>query len=262
MMHSLNTSTTGMLAQQLNIDVISNNIANVNTTGYKRSRVEFQDLLYQTCRLAGSPMINGMVTPVGIQLGLGTKPSAIFKLFQQGDFQQTENPLDLVIEGDGFFQIQLPDGTMAYTRDGSFKKDGQGRLVTSDGYLLFPEIVVPQNATQVTVGADGIVSAQIKGSSTQQYLGQIILSNFVNPAGLEALGKNLFLANDASGQPQTAPPGTEGLGYLEQGYLEMSNVRVVEEMVNMIKAQRAYEADSKVIQASDEMLDKAVNIRR
>jgi flagellar basal-body rod protein FlgG len=262
MIRSLWTAATGMAAQQLNIDVITNNLANVNTAGFKKSRVDFQDLLYQTLRSAGVADAQGAMVPTGIQVGLGTRPAAIQKIFSQGDFQQTDNPLDLVIEGDGFFQIQMPNGNTAYTRDGGFKLDGQGRLVTSDGYTAMPEITIPPEATGVNIGSDGTVSISLPGQSAPQEIGNVQLAKFANPAGLMNLGRNLFSQSAASGEPVVDTPGMNGLGTLANKMIEMSNVKVVEEMVNMITAQRAYEVNSKAIQTSDEMLSTANNLRR
>ncbi|HHV55617.1 MAG TPA: flagellar basal-body rod protein FlgG [Firmicutes bacterium] len=262
MMRSLWTAASGMIAQQFNIDSIANNLANVNTVGFKRSRVDFQDLLYQTVRYAGSPVSAGAQLPTGIQVGHGVRPVSTERIFTTGTFKQTDNPLDLLIEGDGFFQVLLPDGTTAYTRDGAFKIDGQGRLVTSDGFTLQPEITIPADAVSINVGTDGTVTVLVSGSNQPQNLGQIRLARFINPAGLRSLGRNLFAATAASGAPQEGTPGLDGLGNIAQGYLEMSNVQVVEEMVNMILAQRAYEVNSRAIQASDEMLQTANNLRR
>ncbi len=262
MIRSLYTAATGMEAQQLNIDVIANNLANVTTTGFKRSRVDFQDLLYQTIRTAGAAQAQGVQIPTGVQVGLGTRVASVQKLFTQGDFQMTGNKLDLLIEGNGFFQVMLPSGNLAYTRDGSFKIDGQGRLVTSDGYPVQPEITIPAGAKEISIGEDGTVSATLAGQTAPQELGQIQLVGFTNPAGLESIGRNLFVQTEASGEPVPGTPGQDGLGTLAQGYIEMSNVKVVEEMVNMIIAQRAYEVNSKSIQAADEMLNIANNIRR
>ncbi len=262
MIRSLFTAATGMAAQQLNIDVISNNLANVNTAGFKKSRVDFQDLLYQTLRPAGTTQAQGVQVPTGVQVGLGTRAAAIGRIFTQGDFQQTENPLDLVIEGDGFFQVLMPSGSIAYTRDGTFKLDAQGRLVTSDGYPLDPEISIPAESTSVSVGADGTVSVLLPGQSAPQELGKIGIAKFPNPAGLSSLGRNLLQNTAASGDAVIGSPGENGLGTLGHGFIEMSNVKVVEEMVNMIVAQRAYEVTSKAIQTSDEMLNIANNLRR
>ncbi|MBE3583197.1 MAG: flagellar basal-body rod protein FlgG [Limnochordaceae bacterium] len=262
MMRSLWTAGSGMIAQQFNIDTIANNLANVNTVGFKRSRVDFQDLLYQTVRFAGSPVTAGTQIPTGLQVGHGVRPVSTQKIFTTGTFKQTDNPLDLMIEGDGFFQVLMPDGQLAYTRDGAFKIDGQGRLVTSDGFVVQPEITIPPDAVSVNVGTDGTVSVLTSGNNQPQNLGQLQLARFINPAGLRSMGRNLFAATAASGAPMTGAAGLDGLGSIAQGYLEMSNVQVVEEMVNMILAQRAYEVNSKAIQASDEMLQTANNLRR
>ncbi|MBE3574419.1 MAG: flagellar basal-body rod protein FlgG [Firmicutes bacterium] len=262
MIRGLWTAASGMIAQQLNIDNIANNLANVNTTGFKKSRVDFQDLIYQTIRVAGTPVIQGAQVPTGIQLGHGVRPVATQKVFTEGEIKQTDNPLDLLIEGEGFFQVLMPDGTVAYTRDGAFKKDGSGRVVTSDGFALEPELVIPPDATSISIGTDGTVSVMVAGNDQAQQIGQIQLARFVNPAGLSSIGRNLFRPTAASGNPETGTPGLQGLGTLAQNYLEMSNVQVVEEMVNMIVAQRAYEVNSKAIQAADEMLQTANNLRR
>lgn len=262
MMRSLWTAASGMNAQQQNINVVANNLANVNTTGFKKSRADFQDLMYQTVKNPGSPSTNTTQIPVGIQIGLGTKLAAVSKLFSPGDMQLTGNSLDIAIEGDGFYQIQQPDGSTAYTRAGAFKMDSNGRVVTPDGYPLQPEIVIPTNSTKITVGNDGTVSVVQAGQTAPSTVGNIQLANFTNPAGLSAMGKNLFQQTDASGNATTGTPAQNGLGTLAQGYLEMSNVSVVEEMVNMIVGQRAYETNSKAIQTSDEMLQVANNLRR
>jgi len=262
MLRSLFIAATGMEAQKLNIDVISNNLANVNTTGFKKSRADFQDLMYQTIRAPGATSAEGVQIPSGIQVGLGVKPVAVQKLFLQGDFVSTGNNLDLVIEGEGFFQIQRPDGTTAYTRSGAFKLDSEGRIVNSDGYPLEPSITIPANTTSVTIGSDGKLTVQQAGTTTPTEVGQIELAKFLNPGGLSALGKNLYQSTASSGEPTTGNPSLEGMGTLNQGFLEMSNVNVVEEMVNMIVSQRAYEMNSKAVQASDEMLQVANNLRR
>lgn len=260
MIRSLYTAATGMQAQQLNMDVIANNLANVNTTGFKKSRANFQELLYQTVRAAGSTQAQGMEIPTGVQVGLGTTTSGTQKIFTQGDYQETDNDLDMVIEGDGFFQVTLPSGDTAYTRDGSFSKDSNGRLVTSDGYPMSPEITIPTGAKDISIGVDGTVTATVSGSTQQ--IGQIQIANFLNPAGLSSLGGNVYAKTDASGEPVTGTPGEDNLGEIKQKYVEMSNVKVVEEMVNMIVAQRAYEVNSKCIQASDDMLSTANNLKR
>ena len=262
MIRSLWTAATGMAAQQLNIDVISNNLANVGTSGFKKSRVDFQDLLYQTLRPAGITEAQGVQVPTGVQVGLGTRAAAVSRIFTQGDFQQTENPLDLVIEGDGFFQVLMPDGSVAYTRDGTFKRDAQGRMTTSDGYTLDPEISIPAESTNISVGADGTVSVILPGQSEAQELGRIQIAKFANPAGLSSMGRNLLQKTGASGEPAVDTPGMNGLGTLGHGFIEMSNVKVVEEMVSMITAQRAYEINAKAIQTADDMLNTANNLRR
>lgn len=260
MLGSLWSAASGMKAQQLNIDVTSNNLANVNTAGFKKGRAEFQDLMYRTARAAGAPVNTGSTTPVGLQVGNGVRTVAVSRIFSQGDFQQTENAYDLTVEGDGFFQVQLPDGTTAYTRDGTFKVDAQGQLVTSEGYLLQPNISIPANARDVTVTGEGMVTATVDNSAVQ--LGEVQIARFVNPAGLTAMGQNLFRPTDASGAPVVGAPGTDGMGRILQGYVESSNVRVIEEMVNLIVAQRAYEANSKSIQTADEMLSGANTLKR
>jgi flagellar basal-body rod protein FlgG len=262
MLRSLFTAATGMTAQQQNIDVISNNLANVNTTGFKRARADFQDLLYQTLREPGAASSNQTEIPTGIQLGLGVRAAAVQRLFLEGDFQQTQNQLDIAIDGAGFYPIKLPDGETAYSRAGSFKLDSQGRVVNSDGFPLEPEITVPNDAVSISIGKDGTVSVLQAGNTASQQLGQIQLANFPNPAGLSGRGGNLFQRTTASGDPITGAPGQGGLGGLSQGVLEVSNVSVVEEMVNLISGQRAYEINSKAIQASDEMLQTAANLRR
>jgi flagellar basal-body rod protein FlgG len=262
MIRSLFISATGMEAQKTNMDVISNNLANVNTTGYKRSRADFQELIYQDLQTPGTYSAEGTLIPSGIELGLGVKPVAVQKIFLQGDFVQTGNNLDMVIEGEGFFQITKPDGETAYTRSGAFKKDHEGRIVTSDGYPLEPSITIPTNAQSITIGSDGKVSVIQSGSKEPVEVGQIELARFINPGGLKAIGKSLFVPTASSGDPTTANAGMEGLGTINQGFIEMSNVNVVEEMVNMIVSQRAYEINSKAVQASDEMLQIANNLKR
>ncbi|MDD2201169.1 MAG: flagellar basal-body rod protein FlgG [Firmicutes bacterium] len=262
MMRALWSAATGMHAKQLDMDVIANNLANVNSAGYKKSRVDFQDLMYQTIRSAGSTVAQGSRVPTGIQVGLGTRAAAIQKVFSQGDFVQTENPLDMVIEGDGFFQVLMPDGSTAYTRTGAFKLDADGRVVTSDGYVMEPEIVVPDNAVSISIGTDGTVSVEIAGENEPLELGSIELARFLNPGGLTSLGRNLYRPTAASGEPIVGTPGLDGMGTVAQQFLEMSNVKIVEEMVNMIIAQRAYEVNSRAIQASDDMLATATNLRR
>lgn len=260
MMGALWTAATGMKAQQTNIDITSNNLANANTVGFKKVRAEFKDLMYRTAKQAGTPMASGTQLPVGTQIGMGVHNSATARIFSQGDFQQTENPLDWVIEGDGFFQIQRPDGTIAYSRDGAFKSDGNGQVVTSEGLLLIPQISIPPGSGQIAVTPDGAVTVAIGNNITT--VGQVTLARFINQAGLTSIGKNLFTPTPASGEAVVANPGSEGMGALSQGYIEMSNVKVVEEMINLIVAQRAYEANSKSVQTADEMLGMANNLRR
>lgn len=262
MIRSLWTSATGMQAQALNLDVIANNLANVNTAGFKKSRAEFQDLLYETIRPAGTSSSQDTEVPAGIQLGHGTRPSTVLKIFSQGNMENTQNELDLAIEGDGFFQITLPSGETAYTRDGAFKLDSDGLMVNSDGFALEPEITIPSDTLSITVGLDGTVSVLQAGETTPSEIGTIELARFVNPAGLISMGKNLFIPSEASGDEMIGTAGEDGLGTLAQGFLEMSNVSVVDEMVQMITAQRAYESNSKAIQAADEMLQLANNIKR
>jgi len=251
-----------MNAQQTNIDIISNNLANVNTVGFKKSRAQFQDLLYQTIRAAGSTTAQGNMNPAGLQVGHGVRLISSSKSYGQGDIMQTGNALDLMIEGDGFFQVMLPDGTIGYTRDGNFKVDGEGRIVNNDGYVLQPEIWVPENATEIIIGTDGTVSVRLAGQENIEEIGQIELARFLNPEGLVNIGRNIVRPSNASGEPQYGTAGLDGFGQIAQGFLEMSNVKVVEEMVNMIVAQRAYEVNSKAIQAADEMLQTANNLRR
>jgi flagellar basal-body rod protein FlgG len=254
MQRSLYIAATGMEAQNLSITVISNNLANVSTTGFKKSRADFQDLLYQTIRTPGATSAESLEIPTGIQVGMGVKPVSVQKIFLQGDYSQTGNNLDMAIEGDGFFQIQMPDGTTAYSRDGSFALNSDGQIVNSDGYPLEPTITIPSNTTNISISSDGKISVTQPGSTTNKQVGQIVLANFINPAGLNSLGKDLYQPTGSSGDPTTANPGTSGLGTVSQGYLEMSNVDVVEEMVNMIVSQRAYEMNSKAVQTADQML--------
>jgi flagellar basal-body rod protein FlgG len=262
MIRSLWTSTTGMQAQELNIDVIANNLANVNTSGFKKSRAEFQDLLYQILRPAGAASSQDTTIPTGIQLGHGARPSAVQKIFTQGDFQNTKNELDWSIEGDGFFQIELPNGETSYSRSGEFKLDADGRIVNPDGFLLVPEISVPTDTVSINVGMDGTVSVIQADDATPVEIGTIQLARFVNASGLSSLGRNLYSPTEASGDEIVGTPGENGFGTISQGFLEMSNVSVVDEMVNMITAQRAYETNSKVIQTADDMLQMANNLKR
>ncbi|WP_181325207.1 flagellar basal-body rod protein FlgG [Helicobacter pylori] len=262
MLRSLYSATSGMLAQQTHIDTTSNNIANVNTTGFKKSRADFNDLFYQAMQYAGTNTSNTTLSPDGMEVGLGVRPSAITKMFSQGSPKETENNLDVAITGKGFFQVQLPDGTTAYTRSGNFKLDEQGNLVTSEGYLLIPQITLPEDTTQVNIGVDGTVSVTQGLQTTSNVIGQITLANFVNPAGLHSMGDNLFSVTNASGDAIVGNPDSQGLGKLRQGFLELSNVRLVEEMTDLITAQRAYEANSKSIQTADAMLQTVNSLKR
>lgn len=263
MIRALWTAASGMRAQQLNVDVIANNLSNVNTTGFKKTRVDFQDLLYQTTRVPGSPVAQDTQIPTGLQVGHGVRPAATKKLFIQGNLIETRNDFDLIIEGLGFFQILGPDGTTTYyTRDGAFQPDSQGRLVNADGFLLRDSITIPENATSISVGTDGTVSVLLDDEPAPQNIGQIELAKFVNPAGLTNIGHNLYQETNSSGQPITGSPADPGFGLIAQGFLEISNVEVVEEMVKMITAQRAYEANSRAILTSDDMLATANQLRR
>ncbi len=259
MLKALNTAATGMVAQQTRIDVTANNMANVNTTGFRRARAEFQDLLYQQVRRPGGQTANGGTLPTGVQIGHGTRTVSTTHVYQQGSLQQTEAPLDLAIEGAGFFQVTQPDGTVAYTRAGNLHTDAQGQLVTVDGYPIEPQITIPTDATSVTISPDGLVSVTTAGQSQAQEVGQIQLANFSNPAGLEAIGRSMFKPTTASGQPVVANPGQEGMGTVAQGFLEGSNVEVVTEMLDLITSQRAYEVNQKVIEAADEMLRRTTS---
>lgn len=261
-MRSLNIAATGMLAQQLNVDVISNNISNMNTTGYKRQRAEFQDLLYQNLRRVGSASSEaGTIVPSGIQLGVGVKPASIYRITQQGSLSITNNPLDLAISGKGYFMVELPSGETAYTRAGTFQLSPDGEVVTADGYVVQPGISIPPDAIGISINATGEVSVNLDGQIADQVVGQIELATFPNAGGLDAIGQNLFLETTASGAAVTGTPGTAGYGSLEQGALEASNVDVVSEITNLITAQRAYEMNSRVIQASDEMMSSAAQLR-
>jgi len=260
MMRSLWIAKTGMEAQQTQLDHISHNLANVGTHGYKRSHAVFEDLMYQNLRQSGAPETEQTNLPTGLQVGLGVRPVASSRTFTQGSLQQSDNALDIAITGDGFFQIQRPDGTTAYSRDGAFKLDATGQIVTSNGETLLPGITVPQGAKQISIGADGTVSAIVAGNVAPQELGQIQLASFINPNGLSPQGQNLFIETAASGAPQVGTPGTNALGTIKQGYVETSNVNVVEELVQMIQTQRAYELNSKAVQTSDQMLQRLSQI--
>jgi flagellar basal-body rod protein FlgG len=262
MLRALYSAASGLSAQQLNIDVIANNLANVNTAGFKQSRAEFQDLLYQNIRASGAASSTSTEFPVGLQVGLGSRPVATTRLFTQGDFRQTNNPLDMVIEGQGFFQVKLPSGETAYTRAGSFQRNSTGAIVTADGYTVDPQITIPADALTTTIAPDGTVSVTQPGQAQPQQVGVIQLALFQNPAGMNAMGKNLYLPTASSGTAVAGAPGQNGLGTVNQGFLEQSNVSVVDEMVNMIVGQRAYEANSKVVKAADEMLQIMNNVVR
>ncbi len=262
MIRALRSAASGMYAQQLYIDTIANNLANVNTTGFKRSKMEFQDLVYQTLRGSGNSQELGAVLPTELQIGHGVRPIAIQKSFEQGNILLSGNPLDLSIDGEGFFQVSKPDGSILYTRDGSFKVSPDGLMVTSDGYPVEPSIIIPSDTVDVSIARDGTVSVTLIGETEPQTLGQIELVRFVNPAGLSSLGQNLLKETVASGPPVFGNPGSEGMGQVSQGYLESSNVQIVEEMVSMIVAQRAYEVASKAINTAEEMLTIANRLKQ
>ena len=262
MIRALYTAASGMNAQQANIDNVAHNLANVNTAGFKKSRVEFEDLVYQQIKAPGTPTSQEGEAPIGLDAGLGARAVATARNFSAGNLRTTSGPLDFAIEGQGFFQVALPGGEAGYTRAGAFHLNGQGQLVTAEGLQLQPQISIPANAITVSVSKDGIVSATVAGQTDPQQLGTIELANFQNPAGLMARGGNIFVATIASGDATTGVPGAEGMGTLAQGFLEDSNVSVVEEMVNMIMGQRAYEANARVVKASDEMLAQVNNMAR
>jgi flagellar basal-body rod protein FlgG len=262
MIRSLYSAATGMVAQQMQIDTISNNISNINTVGFKKNRAEFADLMYQVAEYAGTSTSQTSISPTGIEIGLGVRPTAIAKMFNQGNFKETGNNMDLAITGNGFFQIQRPDGSIGYTRNGSFKIDNEGAVVNSDGYKMLPEITIPADATSVNIGTDGVVTILQGGAQQANQIGQLSIVNFVNPAGLHALGNNLYTNTSASGDPQEGQPGLNGMGQIRQGFVEMSNVSLVEEMTDLITAQRAYEAASKAIQTSDDMLQTTNQLKR
>ncbi len=260
MIRSLWISKTGLEAQQTQMDVISNNLANVSTTGFKRSRAVFEDLLYQNIRQPGAQSSQQSQIPSGLQIGTGVRPIAAERIHTQGNLQQTGNKLDVAVQGSGFFQVLMPDGTLAYTRDGSFQTDNQGQIVTSNGFVVQPAMTIPANATSVTIGQDGVVTITQAGVAAPVQVGSMQLATFINPAGLESMGQNLYLETASSGTPSTNVPGTNGTGTISQGYVETSNVNVVEELVNMIQTQRAYEINSKAITTSDQMLQKLTQI--
>jgi len=261
-MRSLNIAATGMLAQQLNVEVISNNIANMNTTGFKRQRAEFQDLLYQDERRVGSSSSDtGTIVPAGVQIGVGVKTAAVYRITEQGNLISTDNTYDVAIQGKGFFKVTLPSGETAYTRAGSFQLSPDGTIVTTDGYTVSPGVTIPANAINVTINPSGEVLAQIQGTIAPQNVGQLTLSNFANEAGMDPLGDNLLLETPASGAPVDGTPGSAGYGTLIQGFVETSNVNVVQEITNLITAQRAYEMNSRVIEASDQMMQTLNQIR-
>ena len=261
-MRALSIAASGMQAQQLNVEVISNNIANMNTTAYKRQRAEFQDMLYQNMERPGATSsASGAILPLGIQLGVGVRADAVGRITEQGGISATQNPYDLAINGRGFLQVTLPSGQTAYTRAGNLAVNADGQIVTADGYALEPSITVPQEATAIQISRDGIVEVTLAGQTDPQQLGQIEIASFINPAGLEGIGDNLYLETPASGSPNTATPGSPGLGTLMQGYLELSNVNAVEEISALIVAQRAYEMNARVITAADEMLQSTTQLR-
>lgn len=263
MLRSLHTAATGMIAQQTQIDVTSNNIANVNTVGFKKGRAEFADLLYQSMKYAGTSTSATTLSPSGIEVGLGARPVAVTKVFTEGSFKSTSSEtLDMAIAGSGFFQIQLPDGTTAYTRNGQFTRDNEGNIVNAEGYFLLPQITIPEGATHVNVAQDGTVSVMLAGETEETQIGQIELVNFINPAGLHSMGDNLLLETGASGAPVAGVAGEDGLGSIRQGFVEMSNVQLVEEMTDLITGQRAYEAGSKAITTSDDMLSIVNQLKR
>ena len=261
MLRSLSTAATGMDAEQTRLDVTANNIANVSTPGFKKSRAEFQDLMYQTIKEPGAATGAATRSPTGLQIGMGVRTVGTQRMHSEGDLQQTGNPLDLAIEGNGFFPVTLPSGELAYTRAGALKLDAEGKVVTADGFPLGTQITIPTNAQSVAVAADGTVTASVPGSTTPVEVGKIQLATFANPAGLSALGRNLLKETAASGAPVTGSPGDNGIGSLSQGTLEGSNVKVVEEMIDLIAGQRAYDVNSRVIKAADEMLQQTANLK-
>ncbi len=262
MMQSLYTASTGMLGMQTQIDTTANNIANVNTIGFKKSRAEFADLMYNVMEYAGTSTSDVTKSPTGIEVGLGSRATAINKIFAEGALKQTDNQLDVAITGNGFFKMELPDGTEVYSRNGAFKIDENGTMVNSDGYTLVPQIVIPPDATNISIGTDGTVTVVQPGQTQATQVGQVQTTNFINPAGLHSLGDNLYIETDSSGQPVEGTPGIDGLGTLRQGFVELSNVELVVELTDLITGQRAYDSNSKVITTSDEMLQTVNNLKR
>jgi flagellar basal-body rod protein FlgG len=262
MIRALYTAASGMMAQQANIDNVAHNLANVNTAGFKKSHMEFEDLVYQQTRVAGAPTSVSAEAPIGLEMGLGTRPVGSSRDFTSGNLRQTGGSLDMALQGAGFFQITLPSGLTGYTRAGSLHRDSQGLVVTAEGFALEPQITIPENATSVSISKDGVVSASVAGQSAAQQLGTVEVAVFQNPQGLEAMGGNLFILTSASGEPQVGAPGEDGRGTIVQGMVEDSNVSVVEEMVAMILGQRAYEANSRVIKTADQMLSEVNNLVR
>ncbi|KAA1189076.1 flagellar basal-body rod protein FlgG [Photorhabdus heterorhabditis] len=260
MIRSLWIAKTGLDAQQTNMDVIANNLANVSTNGFKRQRAVFEDLLYQTIRQPGAMSSEQTRLPSGLQIGTGVRPVATERIHSQGNLSETNNSRNVAIRGKGFFQVQLPDGTSAYTRDGSFQEDQNGQLTTANGFLIFPTITIPDNATDITISRDGVVSAKIQGQSTPQQVGQFTLTTFINDSGLESIGENLYVETSSSGVPIENTPGINGAGLLQHKYVETSNVNIAEELVNMIQTQRAYEVNSKAVSTSDQMLQKLTQL--
>ena len=261
-MQSLYTASTGMVGMQTQIDTTANNIANVNTIGFKKSRAEFADLMYHAMKYAGTATSDTTQSPTGIEVGLGVRPTAINKIFSEGNLKQTDNKLDIAITGNGFFKLQLPDGSEVYTRNGAFKIDQNGTIVNSDGYLLIPQITIPEDATDISIGTDGTVTVVQPGQTQAAVIGQITTTSFINPAGLHSMGDNLYVETDSSGQPIDGVPGQNGLGSLRQGFVEMSNVQLVVELTDLITGQRAYDANSKIITTSDEMLQTVNGLKR
>ncbi len=262
MMQSLYTASTGMLGMQTQIDTTANNIANVNTIGFKKSRAEFSDLMYQVMEYAGTSTSDVTKSPTGVEVGLGVRSTAINKIFAEGALKQTDNQLDIAITGRGFFKLELPDGTEVYSRNGAFKVDENGSMVNSDGYKLIPEVVVPPDATNISIGTDGTVTVVQPGQTQATQIGQITTTNFINPSGLHSMGDNLYIETDSSGQPVEGTPGVDGLGTLRQGFVEQSNVELVVELTDLITGQRAYDSNSKIITTSDEMLQTTNNLKR